>query len=56
MRYDFGDDWRFDGRFHQVSKRVAPALWGHARLTDTPAAQSAQRGKAPDQYPHVERW
>ncbi len=56
MRYDFGDDWRFHGRFHQVPKRVAPALWAHARLTDTPAAQSAQRGKAPDQYPHAERW
>ena len=56
MRYDFGDDWRFHGRWHQVSKRVAPALWAHARLIDTPAAQYAQRGKAPDQYPHAERW
>ena len=56
MRYDFGDDWRFHGHWHQVSKRVAPALWAHARLIDTPAAQYAQRRKAPDQYPHAERW
>ncbi len=54
--YDFGDGWQFHGRLHQIPARVGPALWAHARLTDTPAAQYAAWGKAPDQYPHAERW
>ena len=55
-QYDFGDNWQFHGRLHQIPARVGPALWAHARLTDTPAAQYAAWGKAPDQYPHAERW
>jgi hypothetical protein len=55
-QYDFGDNWQFHGRLHQIPARVGPALWPHARLTDTPAAQYAAWGKAPDQYPHAERW
>jgi len=55
-QYDFGDNWQFHGRLHQIPARIAPALWAHARLTDTPAAQYAAWGKAPDQYPHAERW
>jgi hypothetical protein len=37
-QYDFGDNWQFHGRLHQIPARVG-ALWAHARLTDTPAAQ-----------------
>jgi len=55
-QYDFGDNWQLHGRLHQIPARVGPALWAHARLTDTPAAQYAAWGKAPDQYPHAERW
>ena len=55
-QYDFGDNWQFHGRLHQIPARVGPALWAHARLTDTPAAQYAAWGKAPDQYPRAERW
>ena len=51
-----GDNWRFHRRLHQIPARVGPALWAHARLTDTPAAQYAAWGKAPDQYPHTDRW
>ena len=39
-QYDFGDNWQFHGRLHQIPARVG-ALWSHARLTDTPAAQYA---------------
>ena len=53
-QYDFGDNWQFHGRLHQIPARVGPALWAHARLTDTPAAQYAAWGKAPEQYPHAE--
>ena len=35
-------------------RRAAPS--GRTRLTDTPAAQYAAWGKAPEQYPHAERW
>jgi HNH endonuclease/pRiA4b ORF-3-like protein len=55
-QYDFGDNWQFHGRVHQIPARIAPALWAHARLTDTPAAQYAAWSRAPDQYPHAERW
>ena len=55
-QYDFGDNWQFHGRLHQIPARVGPALWAHARLTDTPAGQYAAWGKAPEQYPHAERW
>jgi hypothetical protein len=55
-QYDFGDNWQFHGRLHQIPARVGPALWAHARLTDTPAAQYAAWGKAPEQYPHAEPW
>jgi len=55
-QYDFGDNWQFHGRVHQIPARVAPALWAHARLTDTPAALYAAWSKAPDQYPHAQRW
>jgi hypothetical protein len=55
-QFDFGDNWQFHGRLHQIPARVGPALWAHARLTDTPAAQYAAWGKAPEQYPHAERW
>ena len=55
-QYDFGDNWQFHGRLHQIPARVGPALWAHARLTDTPAAQYAAWGKAPEQYPRAERW
>ena len=55
-QYDFGDGWQFHGRLHQIPARVGPALWAHARLTDTPAAQYAAWGKAPEQYPHAEGW
>jgi hypothetical protein len=50
-QYDFGDNWQFHGRLHQIPARIGPALWAHARLTATPAAQYAAWGKAPDQYP-----
>ena len=48
-QYDFGDNWQFHGRLHQIPARVGPALWAHARLTDTPAAldQLIAHAKAP---------
>ncbi len=49
--FDFGERWQFHARVHQVPARVGPALWAHARLTDTPAAQYAAWGRAPEQYP-----
>jgi hypothetical protein len=49
--WHFGDNWQFHGRLHQIPARVGPALWAHARLTDTPAAQYAAWGKAPEQVP-----
>ena len=35
-------------QLYQIPARVGPALWAHARLTDTPAAQYAAWGKAPE--------
>ena len=36
-QYEFSDNWQFHGRLHQIPARGGPALWAHARLTDTPA-------------------
>ena len=52
LHYDMGDSWQFLARVQTILLAVTPALWAHARASDTPALQYAQTGRAPRQYPH----
>ena len=65
-QYDFGDNWQFHGRLHQIPARVCPALWrtpgsptrpppstppGARRPTSTPT----RSGGEPTQFDVVRR-